>query len=288
MQAAIYHYFAYYGVQTTFGFATQDFTDVDDLYIGTAWAADDAKISKDYGAVVSTTNTPAQITASQPIHKIVLTATEMQASEIIVTIRDQTEAEVFEPVVIHITTSLTLGTVYVSPLAGGLATDAVSLTAGTGGNSGLRVTAGSTGHGAIFSGGTTSGDGIRAVASTSGQGIYGIGAGTGAGVAGLGGNTSGSGIGGVGGTSGAGIAGAAGSGGVLCNLFDTVLTAEPTTAFASTDTYGKSIARLMRRFYNKVTQTVSLQKQYKDDSTTVVDTMAVSDDATTQTKGKST
>lgn len=159
---------------------------------------------------------------------------------------------------------------------------------GGGTSAGLYCTASGASAIEAAGGSATGAHGIKAYGSTAdSHGILGTGAGTGAGIAGLGGNTAGSGIAGVGGTSGGGFVVAAGSGGVLSNIFDTVLTSEPTTAFAATDTYGKSISRLMRRFYNKVTQTVSQQKQYRDDSTTVVDTMAVSDDATTQTKGKS-
>src|SRR5678815_1862 len=107
MQPAVYHYFAEYGVQTTFVFATQDVTDTDDVYQGTAWAAGDAKLVKDGGAEASTTNPPARITAFA--HSITLTATELQAGEAFVVIRDQTEPEVFEPVVIHVTTRLRVG-----------------------------------------------------------------------------------------------------------------------------------------------------------------------------------
>lgn len=288
MQPAVYRYFATYGTQTTFGFATQDFTDVDDLYIGTAWAAGDAKISKDWGAVASTTNTPAQITASQPIHTIVLTATEMQAAEIFVTIRDQTEAEVFEPVVIHITTQLLLSKIAVDATTIGGNVTALALS-GVGTGVGLSSSGGATGHGAQFSGGATSGSGFAAAATNgSGNGMILIGVGSGHGLTATGGNTTGMGIQGTGGTNGNGINGTAGSGvGTITNIFDTVLTSEPTTVFAATDTYGKSIARLMRRFYNLVTQSASQQKQYRDDGTTVLDTMAVSDNGTVQSKGKS-
>lgn len=48
------------------------------------------------------------------------------------------------------------------------------------------------------------------------------------------------------------------------------------------------VALIYRRFYNKVTQTSTQQKVYKDNSSTVIGTMTVSDDGTTQTKGKAT
>src|SRR5678816_2744438 len=102
-------FFGIWGVATDVYFATQDVTDTDDLYIGTAFAAADAKISKDGGAVASTTGTPSQVTASQPIYKLTLTATEMQAGVVFVTIRDQTEPEVFEPITITVIVKLQVG-----------------------------------------------------------------------------------------------------------------------------------------------------------------------------------
>lgn len=284
-QPAIYKYWATYGTQTDFYFATQDVTDTDDLYAGTAWAASDASVSKDGGAEAASTNTPARITAF--MHKITLTATEMQASRIFVVIRDQTEPEVYEPVAILITTRATLGSLVIDTTQIGGNVSAITLS-GVGTGVGLASSGGATGHGAQFTGGATSGSGIAAAAATSGSGITAVGVGTGHGFQGTGGNTAGSGFQGTGGTNGNGINGTAGSGvGTITNIFDTVLTSEPTTVFAATDTYGKSIARLMRRFYNLVTQTASQQKQYKDDGTTVLDTMTVSDNGTTQSKGKS-
>lgn len=44
---------------------------------------------------------------------------------------------------------------------------------------------------------------------------------------------------------------------------------------------------VFNRFYNNTTQTATQQKVYKDDSTTLVSTMPVSDNGTTATKGKS-
>lgn len=51
-------------------------------------------------------------------------------------------------------------------------------------------------------------------------------------------------------------------------------------------TVGGILRSLFSRFFNKVTQTASTQIVYKDDETTPLATMTVSDDGTTQTKGE--
>lgn len=118
-------------------------------------------------------------------------------------------------------------------------------------------------------------------------GITATGIGTGAGISAIGGAT-GSGIKATGtSTSGRGIEVVNATGNLyLSNLFDQQLPAEHSTAFAATDSVGRTIGRLVRRFFNKVTQTSTQQKVYADDSSTVVDTMTCSNDLTTQTKGK--
>lgn len=118
--------------------------------------------------------------------------------------------------------------------------------------------------------------------------IIGTGVGTGAGLATTGGAT-GNGILTTGaGTSAYGLKLVNASGNLyLSNTFDQQLPAEATVAFALTDSIGKVIGRIVRRFVNKVTQTTTQQKVYADDGTTVVETMTVADDGTTQTKGKS-
>ena len=50
---------------------------------------------------------------------------------------------------------------------------------------------------------------------------------------------------------------------------------------------GKMVRGVFERFFNKVTQTSSVQTLLKDDGVTTAVTMAVSDDGTTQTKGQS-
>jgi len=317
-----YQEFGPYGTQTTFYFALEDVTDAEAPFTGVAPLTGDIWVSKDGGAAANATNAFAAI--SNGFYSWTATASEMTAGRILVNVYDATASAIFKPIAIRIITRLSIGQFAIDAtnlgssavgfgvighgsavyFQAGAAAVSHGLYAVGGTNdascSGIFAQGGSAGGAAVNLLGLTTGPAINAQGGSSGHGIiataggsgnghgiFGTGKGSGAGVAGLGGNTSGSGFGGVGGTGGTGIAGQAGAGGALCNLFDTVLTSEPTAAFAATDTYGKSIARLVRRFYNKVTQTSSQQKQYRDDNTTVVDTMTVSDDATTQTKGKS-
>jgi len=164
-QPAVYRYFLLKNVAQTVYFATQDVTDTDDLYIGTAFAAGDAKISLAGAAVASTTNAPAQVTASQPLYKLDLTAAETNAAEILITIRDQTEPEVFEPVFIHITTQLQLGTMTLDPTGGGATGTGLSIK-GAGAAAATIVCSSSNGDGLTITGSGT-GNGIAASSGTS-------------------------------------------------------------------------------------------------------------------------
>lgn len=73
-------------------------------------------------------------------------------------------------------------------------------------------------------------------------------------------------------------------------FWDELEGAEPGVALSSNATMRAIVQHLKRRFFNKVTQTSSLQTLFRDDSTTVLEVMVVSDDLTTltQTKGKAT
>jgi hypothetical protein len=98
----------------------------------------------------------------------------------------------------------------------------------------------------------------------------------------------GSGINASGNGTGSGVLGTAGASGKISNLLDVLEGPEPTTATPNNATAMQILQYLKRRFFNRVTQTITTQTQYKDDSSTVVTTMPVSDDGTTQSKGKST
>lgn len=97
----------------------------------------------------------------------------------------------------------------------------------------------------------------------------------------------GSGIAASGNGTGSGFLGTAGASGKICNFFDTIEPTEPVGAIANSATYGATLQYLKRRFFNKVTQTVTTQTMFKDDSATTLTTMPVSDDGAVQTKGKS-
>lgn len=66
--------------------------------------------------------------------------------------------------------------------------------------------------------------------------------------------------------------------------------AEPAVALAANATFRQIVQHLKRRFFNKVTQTTSLQTIFRDDSATILESMVVSNDLTTltQTKGRAT
>ena len=68
---------------------------VTDLYTGAVFAAGDLQISKDEGAFVNT-NTATPTHEGNGMHSIALTATEMQAARIMLTMIDQTDPKVFE------------------------------------------------------------------------------------------------------------------------------------------------------------------------------------------------
>lgn len=209
--------FGKYGQARIVVFTTQDVTDTDDVYVGNAWAAGDARISKDAAAEAAATNTPARITTTH--HSIAFTAAEMQCTELVCVIRDQTEPEVFEPVIITVITRLNLGQVSVDMV--GLAGNANAIEA-----SGVG-----TGHG---------------------------------------------------------FSGTAGASGKITNFFDTLEGAEPTGAIAANSTFAAILQHTKRRLFNKVTCTSSVLTMYKDDNSTSLATMAVSDDGTTASKGRQT
>lgn len=62
--------------------------------------------------------------------------------------------------------------------------------------------------------------------------------------------------------------------------------AEPTAAVAANASFRVLLQHAKRRFFNLVTQTVANQVIKRDDNTTTLETLPVSDDGTTQTKGR--
>lgn len=201
--AQLVQYDAKYGAETTFYFTFENPADADDLFTGDAtnFAAGDVKLSKDGGAAANTTNLPVQITASQPLYSLTLTAAEMQAEKAIVSLRDATATEVFGPVTLVIDTVKRLGRLVIDATA--LSDVAAFVAAGAGTGAGIYGIAGATGEGILAQG--TAGYGIRAFTAVSGPGIAAEGGGANAGIIATGGAT-GAGIRAVGGaTSGNGI-----------------------------------------------------------------------------------
>lgn len=127
------------------------------------------------------------------------------------------------------------------------------------------TSAGSNGHGIVASGNGT-GAGVRAVAGATGAGLIAVG----------------------GATSGVGLSASATASSEITNIFNVTESAEPTSAITNLATMMSIFQHLKRRFFNKVTQTTTTQTMYRDDSSTSLETMAVSNDGVTQTKGKAT
>jgi hypothetical protein len=214
-------FFRQYGVATTvrFGLRASNATNAlpPQLTSAPSLVAGESQISKDGGAFINTTNLPTGV--GNGVYALSLTAAEMQASNIMITIRDATGPAVWIDHLINIETFLGLRTLTINNEAGtavdiqssGGNGDAVKL-AGNGTGHGIQSTGGATGDGARFNGGATSGDGIDARGVGSGHGLACLGVAGNDGINATGGTT-GMGIRGVGGaTSGEGIRGQATAG----------------------------------------------------------------------------
>lgn len=259
---------------------------------GATFAAGDVRYSIDGAAFANTTNLPTDETDG--FFSLALVAAETNGSVICIAIKDQTATRVWEDKFVIIETTLQLGSVVVNNPSG----DALTLTssgsngsglacAGNGSGEGIKATGGATGNGIEGVGGATSGSGIAGTASAGNSvGIAGAGQGTGAGLQGTGG-ANGHGINAAAQGTGTGFNTTAAATSLYTTIFNQTEAAEPTTAIANLASIGAILQHLKRRFTNKVTQTSTTQTVYRDDSSTVLESMAVSDDGTTQTKGKS-
>ena len=76
-----------YGIESTIPFPLIDAGDTDFESTPVTFASGDCKISKDFGAFANTTNLPTHL--GQGIYTVVLTTTEMSATTIIITVKDQ-------------------------------------------------------------------------------------------------------------------------------------------------------------------------------------------------------
>lgn len=161
-----YREFAKYGTATTFMFALEDVTDVEAPFVGVAPLTADIWISKDGGAAANATN--AFTAVSNGIYTWAVTATEMQATRLLVNVYDATAAAIFRPISIVILTKLQLGQVDVDATQiGGNVTAMILQGVGTG--SGLLGTGGATGDGIEGVGGATSGYGIKTTATATNE-----------------------------------------------------------------------------------------------------------------------
>ena len=109
---------------------------------GTLFAAGDVKISKDGAAFANATNTPTQIAGSNPLYALALTASEMQAEDVVVQIVDQ-NGPAFRDAVIHVRSKIQTGQIKAD--ASNLTNTSAMLLTGVGTGSGLEAVAGATG-----------------------------------------------------------------------------------------------------------------------------------------------
>jgi hypothetical protein len=177
--------FGKYGVQTTFYWSFEDATATDAPFVGVAPVAADIFISKDGGAPAAATN--AMTAIGNGIYSHVLTATEMQATRLAVSVYDQTPTEIFKPAFRVILTKLQLGQIDVDATqiggntsgikATGVGTShGVELQGGATGGHGLQGTGGATnGYGMRLAGGSVNGGGLLCSAPVEGPGIWAIG-----------------------------------------------------------------------------------------------------------------
>ncbi len=91
-----------YGVSKTVYFPLVDFGATDFESTPVTFAAGDTQIIKDGGTAANSTNTPAH--EGNGIYSLVLTATEMEAETIVITLIDQTATKLWEDQAVLVTT----------------------------------------------------------------------------------------------------------------------------------------------------------------------------------------
>lgn len=114
---------------------------------GSLFVAGDIQVSKDGGALANVANSVTQITAANPLYSLVLSATEMQAENIVVQIVDQ-NGPAFRDLYILVRTKERLGQKITDATQIGGNTPAMTLT-GIGTSPGLLATGGATSAGDI-------------------------------------------------------------------------------------------------------------------------------------------
>lgn len=138
-----YHEFAKYGTQTTFYFALEDITDAEAPFTGVAPLTGDIWITKDGGAAANATN--AFVAISNGLYSWTATATEMQATRLLVNVYDATASAIFKPITVLILTRMALGTLDVDATQIGGNTTAFACT-GVGTGKGINSTSTATGN----------------------------------------------------------------------------------------------------------------------------------------------
>ena len=156
----LYQFDAKYGVASTFYFsimkpifASTPINSSQDRFanslVSELFADGDITISKDGGnfATISA-STPTQVQAAEALYSITLTATEMQATQIAVLIKDLTSTPLYRDALILIRTKMLLGQIDVDATQIGSNTPALSVV-GVGTSPGILATGGSTSSGDI-------------------------------------------------------------------------------------------------------------------------------------------
>lgn len=158
-----FHRYAKYGVSCDVYFtltspaATSSDRNITGTIVGIPIVAGDVQISKDGGAVANTSNLPTQVTAGKTLYKLVLTATEMQATQVVVLLVDQTASPAWRDTQITIETKLPLGQ---------LSVDATQIGGNTNAIEAIGV---GSGHGFAGTGGNSAGDGFHGVGAGGGS-----------------------------------------------------------------------------------------------------------------------
>lgn len=260
----IHRYTAEWGVAFTahFGLESPLATSSDRLVTGTIAAlpivAGDVQRSIDGAAVADTTNLPTQVTAAKAIYALVLTATEMRGDQIVVTLVDVTAGAAWRDALLVIQTTNPYRALR-RQLAQGGAASAVTLDAAASAVDDFYNEAA-----VLITGGTGVGQ-VRVIADY------------------------------VGATKVATVTRAWGTAPDNTSVFavipsadvwDGLEGAEPSVAPAANATFRVIMQWLKRRFYNLVTQTVTTQAIFRDDSVTLGCSGSASDDGVTQSLGR--
>lgn len=304
----IYQFDRKYGVQSTvyFTLSSPAATSSDRLVTtapGSLFAAGDIKISKDGAAYANVANSVTQLVASNPTYSLVLTAAEMQATDILIQIVDQ-NGPAFRDALIHVRTKMNLGQIDVDATQIGSNTPGMTVT-GVGTSPGILAAGGSTSSGDIT--GTLTNHIIRRSTATAGaassitldasasatndfynNSVILIVSGTGAGqyrvISDYDGGTKVA-------TVNRSWATNPASGSVFLILpADDVWNISPLVELSAipsaTSTFAGMLQATFQRFFYKRTQTSTTQTLFKADSSTTLGSATVSDDGTTQSSGK--